>query len=154
MLPCAPPTSDSLAASAPAPQLCGFARVHGEVALAGMLTMTASLLATALRCAFFALAGGVILAIMIVPYIAAVSREVLLAVPASQREAAMGLGATRWEVTKDHVLPYSTGQAWMMKLFSWMLTMPWLPACLPSMQTSAEVSSPASPPPAATASPR
>src|SRR6266567_4972014 len=38
------------------------------------------------------LAGGVILAIMIVPYIAAVSREVLLAVPASQREAALAMG--------------------------------------------------------------
>src|SRR5439155_23197638 len=43
------------------------------------------------------LAGGIILAIMIVPYIAAVSREVLLAVPANQREAAIGMGATRWE---------------------------------------------------------
>src|SRR5262249_56045171 len=43
------------------------------------------------------LAGGVILAIMIVPYIAAVSREVLMAVPSSHREAAMGLGATRPE---------------------------------------------------------
>lgn len=52
------------------------------------------------------LAGGVILAIMIVPYIAAVSREVLLAVPASQREAAMGLGATRWEAVWTAVLPY------------------------------------------------
>jgi phosphate transport system permease protein len=52
------------------------------------------------------LAGGVILAIMIVPYIAAVSREVLLAVPASQREAALGLGATRWEAVWSAVLPY------------------------------------------------
>jgi phosphate transport system permease protein len=52
------------------------------------------------------LAGGVILAIMIVPYIAAVSREVLLAVPATQREAAMGLGATRWEAVWSAVLPY------------------------------------------------
>ena len=52
------------------------------------------------------LAGGVILAIMIVPYIAAVSREVLLAVPATQREAAMGLGATRWEAVWTAVLPY------------------------------------------------
>ena len=41
------------------------------------------------------LAGGMILAIMIVPYIAAVSREVLLAVPTSQREAALAMGATR-----------------------------------------------------------
>ena len=52
------------------------------------------------------LAGGVILAIMIVPYIAAVSREVLLAVPGSQREAALGLGATRWEAVWSAVLPY------------------------------------------------
>jgi phosphate transport system permease protein len=52
------------------------------------------------------LAGGLILAIMIVPYIAAVSREVLLAVPTSQREAALGLGATRWEAVWTAVLPY------------------------------------------------
>jgi phosphate transport system permease protein len=52
------------------------------------------------------LAGGVILAIMIVPYIAAVSREVLLAVPSAQREAALGLGATRWEAVWTAVLPY------------------------------------------------
>jgi phosphate transport system permease protein len=52
------------------------------------------------------LASGVILAIMIVPYIAAVSREVLLAVPGSQREAALGLGATRWEAVWSAVLPY------------------------------------------------
>ena len=52
------------------------------------------------------LAGGVILAIMIVPYIAAVSREVLQAVPATQREAALGLGATRWEAVWSAVLPY------------------------------------------------
>jgi phosphate transport system permease protein len=52
------------------------------------------------------LAGGIILAIMIVPYIAAVSREVLSAVPSSQREAALGLGATRWEAVWTAVLPY------------------------------------------------
>src|SRR5947209_10932448 len=52
------------------------------------------------------LAGGIILAIMIVPYIAAVSREVLLAVPASQREAALGMGATRWEAVWTAVVPY------------------------------------------------
>jgi phosphate transport system permease protein len=52
------------------------------------------------------LAGGIILAIMIVPYIAAVSREVLLAVPISQREAALAMGATRWEAVRSAVLPY------------------------------------------------
>lgn len=51
------------------------------------------------------LAAGVILAIMALPYISAVSREVLRAVPRSQREAALALGATRWETIWDAVLP-------------------------------------------------
>ena len=53
------------------------------------------------------LAAGVILAIMALPYISAVSREVLLAVPRSQREAALALGATRWEMIRDAVVPYA-----------------------------------------------
>ncbi len=53
------------------------------------------------------LAAGVILAIMVLPYISAVTREVLLAVPRSQREAALALGATRWEMIWDAVLPYA-----------------------------------------------
>jgi phosphate transport system permease protein len=53
------------------------------------------------------LAAGTILAIMILPYISAVTREVLLAVPRSQREAALALGATRWEMIWDAVLPYA-----------------------------------------------
>ncbi|MFL5581354.1 MAG: phosphate ABC transporter permease subunit PstC [Gemmatimonadaceae bacterium] len=53
------------------------------------------------------LAAGLILAVMVLPYISAVSREVLLAVPRSQREAALALGATRWEVIWDAVLPYA-----------------------------------------------
>jgi phosphate transport system permease protein len=52
------------------------------------------------------LAAGTILAIMVVPYITSVSREILLAVPGSQREAALGLGATRWEATRMAVLRY------------------------------------------------
>ena len=52
------------------------------------------------------LAAGIILSIMVVPYITSVSREVLLAVPGSQREAALGLGATRWETTRIAVLRY------------------------------------------------
>jgi phosphate transport system permease protein len=51
------------------------------------------------------LAGGVILAIMIIPFVSAVSREVIAAVPRSQREAALALGATRWESTWQIVLP-------------------------------------------------
>ncbi|HEX8695455.1 MAG TPA: phosphate ABC transporter permease subunit PstC [Longimicrobium sp.] len=54
------------------------------------------------------LAGGVILAIMIVPFVSAVSREVLAAVPVAQREAALALGATRWEMTWQVALPYAT----------------------------------------------
>ncbi|WP_304172132.1 phosphate ABC transporter permease subunit PstC [Limnochorda pilosa] len=46
------------------------------------------------------LSAGVVLAIMIVPTVAAVSREVFRAVPDSQREAALALGATRWEAMK------------------------------------------------------
>jgi len=53
------------------------------------------------------LAAGVILAIMILPYISAVTREVLMAVPQSQRDAALALGATRWEMIRDAVLPYA-----------------------------------------------
>jgi phosphate transport system permease protein len=52
------------------------------------------------------LAGGMILAIMLVPIISSVSREVLKTVPMSQREAAYALGATRWEVIHRAVLPY------------------------------------------------
>ena len=51
------------------------------------------------------LAAALILAIMIVPYIASVAREVLVAVPRAQREGALALGATRWEMIRDGVLP-------------------------------------------------
>ena len=53
------------------------------------------------------LAAGMILAIMVLPYISAVTREVLMAVPRSQREAALALGATRWEMIRDAVVPYA-----------------------------------------------
>jgi phosphate transport system permease protein len=53
------------------------------------------------------LAAGIILAVMILPYISSVSREVLAAVPPSQREAALALGATRWEAVRTAVLPYA-----------------------------------------------
>jgi phosphate transport system permease protein len=51
------------------------------------------------------LAGGLILAIMILPTISSVSREVLRAVPDSLREGGLALGATRWEVVRRIVLP-------------------------------------------------
>ena len=50
-------------------------------------------------------AGGLILAIMILPTISSVSREVLRAVPLTLREAALALGATRWETVRVAVLP-------------------------------------------------
>ena len=53
------------------------------------------------------LAAVVILTIMIIPFIITISREVLLAVPADQREAALALGATRWESTWRVVVPYA-----------------------------------------------
>jgi phosphate transport system permease protein len=53
------------------------------------------------------LAAGIILAIMIMPYVMSVSREVLLAVPNTQREAALALGATRWEAVVTAVVPYA-----------------------------------------------
>jgi len=51
--------------------------------------------------------AGVVLAIMIVPFIISISREIILAVPGDQREAALALGATRWETTWDVVVPYA-----------------------------------------------
>jgi phosphate transport system permease protein len=50
------------------------------------------------------LAAGVILAIMIIPIIASITREVMTAVPQSQREAVLALGATRWEMIRMGVL--------------------------------------------------
>lgn len=52
------------------------------------------------------LASGVILAVMILPTISAISRDVMLAVPQSQREASLGLGSTKWEMIWQTVLPY------------------------------------------------
>jgi len=53
------------------------------------------------------LAAGVVLSVMIAPFIISVSREVLLAVPKDLREAALALGATRWETTWDVVVPFA-----------------------------------------------
>src|SRR3954447_1567099 len=51
--------------------------------------------------------GGLVLAIMIVPIVSAISREVITTVPVEQKEAALALGATRWEMIRMAVLPYS-----------------------------------------------
>ena len=53
------------------------------------------------------LTAGIVLAIMVIPYIISVSREVLLSVPRDQREAALALGATRWEATWKVVVPFA-----------------------------------------------
>lgn len=51
--------------------------------------------------------GGLILAIMIIPTVSSISKEMMMAVPSSQREAAYSIGATRWEVVRMGVLSYS-----------------------------------------------
>lgn len=53
------------------------------------------------------LTAGIVLAIMVVPFIISVSREVLLTVPRDQREAALAMGATRWEATWQVVVPWA-----------------------------------------------
>jgi phosphate transport system permease protein len=51
--------------------------------------------------------AGLILAIMILPIVSAISREVIATVPEANKEAALALGATRWEMIRMAVLPYS-----------------------------------------------
>ena len=51
--------------------------------------------------------GGLILAIMILPIVSAIAREVIATVPAEHKEAALALGATRWEMIRTAILPYS-----------------------------------------------
>jgi len=53
------------------------------------------------------LTAGIVMAIMVIPYIISVSREVLLSVPRDQREAALALGSTRWESTWKVVVPFA-----------------------------------------------
>jgi phosphate ABC transporter permease protein PstC len=50
---------------------------------------------------------GLVLAIMILPIVSAISREVIATVPTDQKEAALALGATRWEMIRTAVLPFS-----------------------------------------------
>ncbi len=53
--------------------------------------------------------AGIILAIMITPIVTSLSREVIATVPQAQREAAYGMGATRWEMIRLAVLPWGRG---------------------------------------------
>jgi phosphate transport system permease protein len=51
--------------------------------------------------------AGIVLAVMIIPIISSISREILKAIPNSQREAAYSLGATRWETVRKVLFPYA-----------------------------------------------
>jgi phosphate transport system permease protein len=53
------------------------------------------------------LTAGLILAIMVLPFVTSISRDVFTAVPAVLKEAAYGIGCTRWEVERNVVLPYA-----------------------------------------------
>lgn len=55
------------------------------------------------------LSAGLTLALLILPIVIVATRESIRAVPGSMREAAYALGATKWQTTRDHVLPYSLG---------------------------------------------
>ena len=55
------------------------------------------------------LSAGLTLALLILPIVIVATRESIRAVPATMREAAYALGATQWQTTRDHVLPYSMG---------------------------------------------
>jgi phosphate transport system permease protein len=55
------------------------------------------------------LTAGLTLALLILPIVIVATRESIRAVPGSMREAALALGATKWQTTRDHVLPYSMG---------------------------------------------
>jgi phosphate transport system permease protein len=53
------------------------------------------------------ISGGLTLAVLVMPFIIIITMEALRAVPGGIREAAYGVGATRWEVVRSHVLPYA-----------------------------------------------
>jgi phosphate transport system permease protein len=55
------------------------------------------------------LTAGLTLALLILPIVIVATREAIRAVPGSMREAALALGATKWQTVKDHIVPYSTG---------------------------------------------
>jgi len=78
---------------------------HAEPALAAVFGWTPFFEGTAFG--IDKLAAGVILAVMIIPTVASVSKETMMAVPNSQREAALSLGATKYETTKIAVLSYA-----------------------------------------------
>jgi phosphate transport system permease protein len=82
--------------------LAPFLRVYVEPFLGKYLGWTGFF--TGPKYGYGMLAAGVILAIMILPIIASITREVIVAVPRQQREAALALGATKWEMLRIAVL--------------------------------------------------
>jgi phosphate transport system permease protein len=82
-----------------------FMREYGQPALKSTLGFLPFFQGPAYGIGF--LTAGIVLAIMVIPYIISVSREVLLSVPRDQREAALSLGATHWESTWKVVLPFA-----------------------------------------------
>jgi len=62
---------------------------------------------TALGMGRVLLAGGLTLAVLVLPIVVITASEAIAAVPASLREASFGVGATRWETVRHHVLPYA-----------------------------------------------
>src|SRR5919107_2591013 len=89
--------------------LAPFLREHVEPALAKAFGFLPLFRGTPTGIGLFT--GGIILAIMITPIISAVVRDVLTAVPVSQREAALALGATKWETTRVVLANASSGIA-------------------------------------------
>ncbi|RPI81662.1 MAG: ABC transporter permease subunit, partial [Planctomycetaceae bacterium] len=55
------------------------------------------------------LVGGITLALLVLPIVIVTTREALRAIPSGIREAAYALGATKWQVVKDHLIPYAAG---------------------------------------------
>lgn len=85
--------------------LSPFLRQYVETPLSTYLGFVPVFSGTPFGLDFFT--AGVILAIMIIPTVCAVSRDILNAVPNSQREAMYSLGATNWEAVRKSVLPYA-----------------------------------------------
>jgi phosphate transport system permease protein len=78
--------------------------------LAGVPSIIYGLLALGLLVKYLGgsvLVGGITLALLVLPIVIVSTREALRAIPHGIREAAYALGATRWQVVKDHLLPYS-----------------------------------------------
>jgi len=81
--------------------------VYGLLGLAVFVVALGDILGPGSTSGRSLLAGGLTMAILVLPIVIITSGEALRAVPGSIREAAFGVGATRWEVVRSHVLPYA-----------------------------------------------